>query len=418
MATKLVSLGRSVPCALLALWVLGCSASSQSVDGSAANLTADNGAKYVVRADASHVVLRKVADGRPLPVGPGDLTGKLILIHPLPGVAETGVFSWARSVKDAGDTLEIDAEPCGVDELATLREDQIVRIYEDSTIPKFGDGAPSTVSGATVGSLLPTTEGDIRPLGFDGALLGKPVQVKNIPFGAVAGFVGTIVPTVSDFVLDPRLVIGVDHGLEFGARLHFETDVSVALKGRIQVGAPAGGVVAPAGQAFTFLDQEQTVVDRWVIVPIAGVPVPFNIGLSFGARCSAIVGVALETSLQLHIGLDAGGSFVFDPQGSSDLSTAFKAGSVPNHLDGNGSIGFGGITLDPAAGLNCQFPRVTLGFGLPGDVAKVYVAVSAVTAVGDATIPNNFSAQLAAGVSGQVLGHSAHAELVLVRWMP
>jgi hypothetical protein len=385
----------------------GCSEDPAVGAGDEQDLTLQDGSKYVASASAAHIVLRKKVGDRPLAVTAEELPGKAVLIYPMKGAAEAGVFSWARAVRDTGDTLDIDAEPLGLDEIASLSEDDVVRIYMDRSIPTLGPTTNTTVgtNAEQVGALLPLPSGSgLRPASFTGALVGQPVVVHSLSAQTAASFVGTVSPGIDEFSVAPALLLGNTNGLEIGARLDFSTEIRLGIHGTSTASEP-------------FVNSEQTLASRWVVLPIGGIPVPFEIALSIGIACSANLSVAIDTTIAFRAAVRAGGSFVIDPRAGTDPSTWVRGGSWPNELTVDGSVGDDG-TFDPSLGLSCQFPRLIVSATPVGKLGGAYVAVGPGVRwpmTGDAPVPAMF-ATLSAGVWGKVLGKQMTVEVVLLRW--
>ena len=373
----------------------------------AQELTLQGGAKYVVRADASHIVLRKEVDGKALAVRAADLPGKAVLIYPLAGAAEDGVFSWARSVQDSGDTLEITAEPLGLDELATLREEQVVRIFMDRTLSKATAATPGAPAARNEGVyFLPPAEGaGTRPLGMGAPILaGTPLDVQSFGFGSVPSFLGSVSPHITQFKINPDLLFDNKNGLELGARLDFSTDVTLALHG-----------VSRSTTSLPFLSFEKQLASRWFVMPVAGIPIPFKVALAVGISCGAVPGVTIDTELRFKVDLHTSASFVFDPRGSDNASQWIHGGSWPNELTAHASMDSGKI--HPSLGLTCEFPRLKLSISPVGNVAGVYlVAGTGVTAPITEDLPPVLWAEVSAGAWGKIFGKTARTEYVLKRW--
>jgi hypothetical protein len=126
-----------------------------------------------VSADPEKIVLRKKAEGvdngdpsdqsNDLPFTKEQLEGKALLIFPIDGITEDGVFSHADTVTDDGDTYTISATPLTFEEIDAATEEDIVRIKTPGTTEvqdKPSDDSPAlaAVDDGGTGEDLPATE--------------------------------------------------------------------------------------------------------------------------------------------------------------------------------------------------------------------------------------------------------------------
>ncbi len=155
---------------LLAVSLLaGCSAPAADEDAAYSAeaegaLTLADGDRYVVRADAQsgEVVLRTSVDGVPLPYDAPAMLGKALLIHPLPGRADEGIYARVTSATrvqgegrlDSGDTLRLTTTPLSLEEMAGLSEDDVLRIYLARGL-RGGSLEPASLSLLDVGGTPP-----------------------------------------------------------------------------------------------------------------------------------------------------------------------------------------------------------------------------------------------------------------------
>lgn len=371
--------------------VTGCAAPAEDASDSAAAFTVASGARFVVSAKPEKVVFRREVDGVKFPFDEASLVGKAILVHPIPGRSETGVYSRAKSIVTKGDRYEITAEPLSLEQMAALSEDEIVRVFID---PKSEQQhfAGATLEARSVDVLDPGfgfRGTDLNSFNMDGFNLaggidfGKPAMLR--PGVAFSNTVerASFVPEV--------LLSYTDAGLDVGFRGSLSWSSTFAISGMISgdfYRSPA--LKTPPAVVF---------------VPIGWVPVPVTIRGVASVFCSVSVTGPADLQVKLTANARVGGSLRF----KASLDKPVQGG--PWKAEASGSAGMtpriGGTF---GAGLECELPRVEVHADVVGIVGP-YVAASLVAGLDTEEGPSvaarlkaGFGTGLAEGVPSPEIG--------------
>jgi hypothetical protein len=311
--------------------VLGClflgflaanTACSSLGDDAASNdsaLTVEND-RFVVSADPDRVVLKKSVDGRDMPWGASELKGKALLIFPIKGITEEGVYARATEVQDDGDTLTVTTSPLSLDDMEVVSEDQILIIKKPSDAPvpaAADDGTPALTTtttdsddaGAppaaddTLPPTAPSGTGDdddgvapqmLFPLSSGGSS-GAPTSLfKDFDISAGTSFFGvpvtgsgTVTHRVNSASLKPQVLAqwSDDGGLELGIKGSLAWDSTVTVKGSV---------------SGTFFKSQPFETPPFVIpVVIGAAPAPVALIGRASISCSASASAPVDLSVQV-----------------------------------------------------------------------------------------------------------------------
>lgn len=350
----------------LALLVPACSGEERHEEVQAASesaFTVEGGDKFVVSATPEAVVLSKKVGEVAFPFDAAALRGKALLIHPVHGKAEGGVYIRAQSVTDDLDRLVVNGAPLTFQEMEHVTEDEIVRIYIDRARPEA-----ETAFDLPVGALARSST----------PLLGVTVA-HEIEKAKLA-------PT-------PLVKWTEEGGLEVGLRLDFEWKSKLVARGE------RGGEIyrSPTLESTPYV----------VLVPIGPVPVPVTFTASTFVSCSASVSGVFDASLAI----DAQASFA----GSVRIKNGIEEGSWPATIDGRANVEPMFETRERMA-IACTIPRIELRAAV-ASVAGAYLAVVPVADVATDT-GVSFEASLFAGVDARLFGFAVARETKLYSWKP
>src|SRR5262245_17472142 len=105
----------------------GCSGAAESAQGgqaggSADAVTVEDGDKFVARVEGTTVVLHKHVGDAEFPFAREAINGKAILIHPVEGKVEAGLYARVLSVREEGDTFVLETQPLTISEMESVTE--------------------------------------------------------------------------------------------------------------------------------------------------------------------------------------------------------------------------------------------------------------------------------------------------------
>ncbi len=406
---------------LLAVSLLaGCSAPAADEDAAYSAeaegaLTLADGDRYVVRADAQsgEVVLRTSVDGVPLPYDAPAMLGKALLIHPLPGRADEGIYARVTSATrvqgegrlDSGDTLRLTTTPLSLEEMAGLSEDDVLRIYLARGL-RGGSLEPASLSLLDVGGTPPANTSANTPANtgaWSGLLSGQLPMVSVVPPNANLGaFVGNVDlgPLDLSFKPEGKLAYRRESGLEIGLRGEMRAKMEITVSGMAGVRAPI------------FVTPDAKLPPVTFLVPIGPFPVPVQLGVSGNLRCDLLAGGRVAATVALGATVRFGGSSRFNPTKNTLPTNWIQAGEWPYELDASFEASATG-DVDPAVGIACVVPRVNLDVRVAGVAGPYLALVPQVASFADRT---EARPSLRAGwASGTLLfGSPARAEVELI----
>jgi hypothetical protein len=326
--------------------------------------TVEGGDKYVISASPEEVVLAKKVGDVAFPFDATALRGKALLIHPVHGKAEGGVYIRAQSVEDDLDRLVVKGAPLSFEEMEHITEDDIVRIYIDRARPEA------------------QTAFDI------------PVTALQRSSSPVVGV--TVAHEVEKAKLAPTPLVKwtESDGLELGLRLDFEWKSKLVARGE------------KGGEIFRSPTLES--VPYVVLVPIGPAPVPVTFTASAFVSCTASVNGVFDAS------------FAFAAEASIAASVRIRNGSIeegswPATANGTASVE-PKFEMNERMSMSCTIPRIEVRAA----VASVAGAYLALVPVADMSTENgpSFEAALFAGVDARLFGFTVAKEVKLYSWKP
>jgi hypothetical protein len=342
----------------------GAPAAGEGEATSTSAYTVEGGDKFVISATPEEVVLSKKVGEIAFPFDAVALRGKALLIHPVHGKADGGVYIRAQSVKDDLDRLVVSGAPLTFEEMEHITEDDIVRIYIDRARPEAQSAFDLPVSG---------------------------LQRSSTPLLGV-----TVAHEVEKAKLAPTPLVKwtEQDGLELGLRLDFEWKSKLVARGE------HGGEIfrSPTLESAPYV----------VLVPIGPAPVPVTFTASTFVSCSASVSGMFDAS------------FVFSAEASIAASVRIKNGSIergswPATASGTANVEPKFETRERMA-MACTIPRIELRAAI-ASVAGAYVAVVPAAEVSTDNGPS-FEAALFAGVDARLFGFTVAKEVKLYSWKP
>lgn len=361
--------------------VPGCSAPSASADDTASSsdgLTLADGDRYVVSADpdSGRVVLRASVDGVPLPYDSAAMLGKAVLIHPLAGRAERGLYARVTDAREVGDRIELATSPLTLEEMGALSESDVLRIYLARSISDLRGTTRTASLGLLDAPSVGTAMGPAPDAssGWGGLFTGAlPTVWVLTPSPSLAAFVGNASLARSpEFTFEPegRLVYRRDTGLEVGLRGTLSASVAFQIRGTAGV------------RSEIFATPEAKLPPVSLLVPIGAFPVPVQLTLGGSMRCDLIVGGKVDGVVSVSAALRFGGSTRFNPSRSTPPSDWVHTGAWPYELglDFDASADF---DLDPSVGIACMAPRINLDVAVAGITGPYLAVVPQLTAFSD-----------------------------------
>lgn len=386
-----MAFARTAPLLLLigaALAAPGCAAPDG--DGAVATasqsaFTVSHGDRFVVSATPERIVLAKQVDGIPFPFDETALLGKALLIHPVDRRAANGVYARALDVASEGDHLVVTSEPLTLNEMESITEGDIVRIYVDA----------SRLNGT---GLRPQVAGSFGAVGFNG-LSFSAFEGLSAPSFLGAGI--TLSHEIEKVSVSPDVLVDWSHekGLELGMRSSF------TWQSKLVVGGQVGGEFYHSTTIST-----PSVV---VTVPIGPVPVPITLSASAFVACAAVLSGPISVEVAIAADANVGGSFYVRPTTNTAPADWVRQGSWAPEATGSASVT--PTFTDKLDGtISCAIPRIDLK-ALVAGVAGPYLAITPSITISD---DSSFSVAVAAGVQGKLLGKAAATEVTLLTWTP
>ncbi len=343
-------------CLSLALLLTAAACSEDVDDGHASSqastqaFTVEGGDKFVVSAASDHVVLEKRVGEIAFPFSKEKLLGKAILIHPVGGRAEDGVYSRATSIDESSTQLDIKATPLTLAEMASISEDDIVRIF----IPKSAASVEPQALHVLTSTAQPTGVTTSRAAGIDGLDLNGflGITAQKVGIGV------TVKHQIDKAELKPEVLYGytAERGLELGARASFSWQSHLTISGTIN-------------QEFFHSAALETPPVR-VAVWIGWVPVPLTIKASAYVSCLAGLAGPADVTMTIKADANVGGSLRVDP----NAEDVVQSGAFEPTASMTGGVTFDDVKPKLNGSIACSVPRVdikALVAGLAGPVVSI-----------------------------------------------
>jgi len=376
----------------------GCAAETElDESAAAAAFTVENGDRFVISASPERIVLAKKVGDVAFPFNERSLRGKAILIHPVARKADEGVYARVLDVTTGSNRYVVDARPLTLEEMTSITEDEIVRIYIDRK-----SGSKKTAPGAV---LSPST---IRPLGagtsfnalsFSGFDLSSGVKF-NTPSFIRPGI--TFEHTIEDVQLTPDAL--VDWSWEGGLELGFQADF--AWKSKVEIGGRL------SGEFFRSQTLEGPPVHGFV--PIGPVPVPVSLQGKAYIACSAAAEGPANVTVDIEANAHLGASLRVAPERGVAPTEWVHEGRWPASASGSFSA-TPGIESTFSASVSCLVPRFEVHATVAG-IAGPYVATAPkITTDEEGT---RVEMPIIAGVGAGMLGLNTGVEVELYKWKP
>ena len=357
--------------------------------------TVESGERFVVSASSEQVVFRKSVGAAAFPFDEASLLGKAILVHPVAGRAEDGVFARATRVRSEGDRYAVDVKPLSFLEMETVTEDEIVRVYVDSRRTASA-GAPRL-------GLAPAT---LRPLGVFPSLQLSPLSEEGgdgFSWGDLGIGSGSDTPIAKANRLAPGVSfkhsvdrasftpdVLVDWSREAGLELGFRADMEWRSR------AVINGTLT--GEFFRSNAWESPAL--WISLPIGIVTVPVRASVKVLVTCKATLVGPADVTLDVRAGATVGGSFRVRPSAERPASEWVTAGSWPG-------VATGTVSVDPSwqlafrGAIACALPRIELHTKIFGAVGPVAIVMPTAVVATEGVRPEvRFAAGLEAGIFG------------------
>ena len=337
--------------------LLTAAACSPSVDDGASSsqastqaFTIEGGDKFVVSAAADHVVLEKRVGDITFPFTKDRLLGKAILIHPVGGRAEEGVYSRATSIAETNEQFVIEATPLTLAEMATIAEDDIVRIF----IPKSAASVAPQGLHVLTSTAQPVGATTSRSIGIDGLDLNGFLGIT----AAKVGVGVTVKHQIDKAEFHPEILYGysAERGLELGARASFSWESHLTISGTVN-------------QEFFHSGALETPPIR-VALWIGWVPVPLTIKASAYVSCLAALAGPADVTMTIKADANVGGSLRIDPN-AEDL---VQSGAFEPTATMTGGVTFDDVKPKLNGSIACGVPRVdikALVAGIAGPVVSI-----------------------------------------------
>jgi hypothetical protein len=388
----------------LATVVWGCAPAGETEAESTTDsaLTIPRGDRFIDRIDGDKVILKREVDGVPFPFDAKGIRGKAILIHPVAGKSETGLYGRAVSVDETDRRLTVTTRPLRFEDMENIAEDEVIRIYLDRSL----------ASVVRTRSTMPLSEDPfqletgVQPRTFSGLVLDEPAVHGWVTIGPGVSAAGTFRAMFenADLALTPQVKFGYvrGRGLELGASFDFRWKAAVSMEGEARV---SGTIFSPP---------EITAAAAVIVVPIGPVPVPVTLALTASTTCWATGKLNVKGKIQPDIGMSVGGSSFI--KAAADPAEWFTQGEWPYHADGHASVDLAGdVTMAPGVALSCWLPRIELGAKIVGTAGPNLSLVGTTSTTASGT---TVSVALRMGVRGELFGRGAAAEVDLVSWRP
>lgn len=339
-----------------------------------------------------------------------DLKGKAILIHPVEGKAEEGAFMTVDQLQRSGTRLTLTGPPIGIDQIATLAEDDIVRVFMDRNMPR-GDGSAKrgrTQTSTQNFGLLPQEFGaanSVRPAGFGGVLAGDaPTFIVWNGVAPSVDFIGVLKPTVTDMSFRPEVLLDWQKGRGLEVGLQMDMDLTAGLE--------INGILGAKQRIFKMSVESPNV---FLLAP-GGLALPFNLTFSASFGCDAVGGGKINFKYSNPLNVHVGGSANIRPDWTEPASEWVSTGRWPFEVTGDSKSNVEKLELEPSVGLLCTV-RVGANFSPKWfPVGGLYIKVEPSMFMGVGMTRPSYSVGLLAGA--WTAKPSASAEVFLLRWTP
>jgi hypothetical protein len=413
-----------------------CSAADDGASSTNSAITVDN-EKFVVSASPESVVLEKNVDGVSLPWGAEQLKGKALVIFPIQGITEDGVYARATDVSDDGDRLTVTTSPLSLDEMEAVTEDEVLVIKRpDGSAATSSDGSPPLVaedggaSGADddAGVQPPLPPGDdddsapsdgnsgsddvtpqalkmdLRPL-TTGSSDTSSLAVLDLSggmslFGSPLKATANLTHTINKVSLQPQILAeSTEDSFELGFKGAFSWDSTVTLSGTL------------SGSGEFFHSKEFETPSATIPVPIGPTLVPVSLSLRAFVSCSASASASVSVSANIKMSANVSASMKIQEKDGLPGTDWLSAGRWPNKAGGSAKVTLSsGATA--GAEISCTVPTVELHAKV-GGVVGPFVGIKP-TAVLGADGRGRFQTTVSAGAEAGFSKLKAKAEIDLV----
>ena len=377
---------------------VGCAADSVlDASGNDSAFTVENGDRFVVSATPQRIVLSKKVGGIDFPFDERSLREKAILIHPVERKASDGVYARVLDVTSEGSRYVVDARPLTLEEMTSITEDEIVRIYIDRRSSAKKDEPETMLSPSTIRPLGAGAEW--TGLSFTGFDLGSGIDFSTPTFLSPGVKFDHSIEHVS---LDPDALVdwSWETGLEVGFKADFEWKSKATISGKL------------SGEFFKSQTLEGPPLHGFVA--IGPVPVPVTLQGKAHIACSAEAVGPAEITIDIEANAHLAASLRVAPERGVAPTEWIHEGRWPARASG-------GFSATPAVGatlsasVSCSVPRLEVHAAVAG-VAGPYVAMSpTITFSQEGT---KVETPIAAGVAAGMLGLGTGVEVTLYTWKP
>lgn len=377
----------------------GCAAESElEASDSSAAFTVENGDRFVVSATPERIVLAKKVGDAAFPFDERSLRDKAILIHPVERKADDGVYARVLDVSSQGSKYVVDARPLTLEEMASITEDEIVRIYIDRKSTGKKTKEPGTVlSPATIHPLNGGTQ--VSGLAFSGFDLGSGVNFSS-PFFLRPGV--TFNHTIEHVSLEPDALVdwSWESGLELGFKADFEWKSKATISGKL------------SGEFFRSQTLEGPPLHGFV--PIGPVAVPVTLQGKAHIKCSVAAAGPANITVDIAANAHLAASLRVAPQRGVAPTEWIHEGRWPAAASG-GFSATSGLESTFSASVSCAVPRLEVHASVAG-IAGPYLAMTpTIKLSGSGT---TVETPIAAGVGAGMLGLGTGVEVTLYTWKP
>jgi hypothetical protein len=381
--------------------------------GSSAADTVENGDQFVAAVRDDQVLLHKTVGDATFPYSSSDLNGKAILIHPVAGKTETGIYARVTSATDQDEDILLGTQPLTVGEMESIDESEIVRIYLNRDLPVVD---ALSARGFKL-DLLPTAvtagSGGLRVQSWGGLLSGEGVSFsgsESIDANRSVSANLSVTRDNTNFSFTPEALANWQRGrgleLGFRASMAFDADFSIE------------GDVTASGSLF---ETPKLKSPRLIVCVFIGiVPVPITLGLNGSISCGVDATTSLKGKVGVHVSASVGGSSFINPSTDTAPSDWVTTGEWPYGASGSFNVDTSNFQLTGTVDVSCSVPRIELETLVAG-LAGPYLAVAPVfTLATDGTnLTPSTSVMLNAGLRASAFGLAdASAEVNLLTWSP
>jgi hypothetical protein len=372
-------------------------------------LTVEHGDAFVDSVTDDHVVLRKSARGQTLKFKAADFQGKSVLIHPIPGKTETGVYAHVESIDDQGTTLSLGVRPLDFEEMEATRGTDVIRLYRDRSLP-VATGTPSPQDGTFLLAPPEAGGGGLVPLGVTGPLAGDLNPTIWVGRGQVS-VGGTMETRVESAHLDfaPRAVLEYQRGkgIVVGVRGTFAADIAMSFRGNVGGSVTLFKSPKISSPRVTFLVP--------VGVPPAVAPVPVRIGVDTSVSCSSSGKIDVDGVFDGHVSVTTSASAALHPSRHKPIDQWLQAGPWASTVKADVSFDARpGARVTGTSGISCTIPRIGFPITVAGLIGP-YVAIKPSVGLTQAGLTP--SVGVYAGAVSE-LADGPFFEMPLVKWTP